>query len=249
MEATRRTFLKNALVGSAALGVGIVGVKAASAGEMAPMEPEGMMEEGMMEEGMMGGMGPLPAPMVDESAKGIDVNINMSTIDMYLGRPDVAYRDVRHLYKTDEAGMTYVDLTSFVKGFKITPYIRFAPMSADSVSGTELFTLEWDAEGNIVSAVPNYEESMLITEDLFPKGMPIFLMCASGGRANLTRKLLVFLGWDPAYIYNLGGEQDYFGENTVEIIMPSDEHGMSDVLAVWRADYADINPDMLHPLG
>jgi hypothetical protein len=230
MELNRRSFLSTALAGAAAsaIGLGLAGTSFASATESTGLEP-------------------LPAPEVDEtSEKGADKNINMATIDQYLGRSDVAYRDVRHLYKTDEMGNKVVDLAACLPGFKIVPYIYIAPMGADSVSGTELFSLEWDADGNIVSATPRYKESEMIVEDLFPRDMPIFLMCTSGGRASLTKKLLTFLGWDTSLLYNIGGDQDYTGSNKVELIVYSEEHGGDDTYAIWRADYADINPDMLH---
>ena len=41
----------------------------------------------------------LPAPEPDESSMfGVDKNINMATLDNYLGREDVVYRDVRMLF-------------------------------------------------------------------------------------------------------------------------------------------------------
>ena len=41
----------------------------------------------------------LPAPEPDESSMfGVDKNINMATLDNYLGRDDVVYRDVRMLF-------------------------------------------------------------------------------------------------------------------------------------------------------
>ena len=45
------------------------------------------------------GSGSLPPPETDASSEfGVDVNINMETIDQYLDREDVAYRDVRMLF-------------------------------------------------------------------------------------------------------------------------------------------------------
>ena len=225
MELNRRSFIKSALVASAALTAGI----AASA----------FAEEPALE--------PLPPAEVDPaSERGTDVNVNMATIDQYLDRPDVAYRDVRHLYKVDEAGNKVVDLSSTLRGFKVVPYIHLAPMGADSVSGTELFALEWGEDGAIVSATANYAESLMIVEELFPRDMPIFLMCTSGGRAGMTKKLLTFLGWDPALLYNIGGEKDYAGTEKTEIVVPAKMRGENDVYAVWRVDYAEINPELLH---
>ena len=230
MELSRRSFVSSALVGGAA-------VLAAGFAQTA------RADEAQTE------LAPLPLPETDpDSERGADVNINMATIDQYLGRPEVAYRDVRHLYATDEAGNAVVDLASTIQGFKITPYIKLAPMSADSVRGDELFALEWDADGNIVSATPNYVESELVVRDLFPQDRPVFLMCTSGGRASMAKNLLLFLGWNPELVYNIGGQKDYKGTNLLEIVSYPVERGGDDILAVWRADYADINPAFLHPV-
>jgi len=225
MELNRRSFVKTALAAGTLLTAGIAGTAVAQ--EAAPE--------------------PLPAPQSDPAGERVDdVNINMETIDQYLGRPDVAYRDVRHLYKTDESGAKVVDLSSTLKGFKVVPYIHIAPMGADTANGTELFTLEWDEDGAIVSATPNYQESLMIVEELFPRDRPIFIMCTSGGRANMTKKLLLFLGWDPALLYNVGGQKDYAGTQLTEIVVPAKMRGESDVYAVWRVDYATIDPELLH---
>lgn len=232
MELNRRTFLKSVLAGGAAAAL-TSGFAGAALADEVPA-----------------GFEPLPPAETDpDTEQGTDVNVNMATIDQYLGRPDVAYRDVRHLYTTDESGATVVDLASTIEGFKIVPYIKIAPMGADSATGEELFTLEWDADGNIVSATPNYAESELVVRDLFPQDKAIFIMCTSGGRASMTKDLLLFLGWDPALLYNIGGEKDYAGSHKLEIVSYPVRRGDKDIYAVWRADYADINPAFLNPVS
>lgn len=230
VELSRRSFVSTALAGgAAALAAGFAQTARADEAEA--------------------GLAPLPLAETDpNSERGCDVNINMATIDQYLGRPEIAYRDVRHLYTTDEAGNPVVDLASTIQGFKIVPYIKLAPMSADSVSGDELFTLEWDADGNIVSATPNYVESELVVRDLFPQDRPVFLMCTSGGRASMARNLLLFLGWNPELVYNIGGQKDYKGKNLLEIVSYPVRRGGEDIHAVWRADYANIDTTFLHPV-
>ena len=74
---------------------------------------------------------PLPAPEVDpESDFGVDKNINIETIDQWLGRPDVAYRDVRMLF--DPADYAAIggnaDLSATITGFKIVPYPYLATL-------------------------------------------------------------------------------------------------------------------------
>ena len=79
---------------------------------------------------------PPPEPMGD-SPFGVDSNINMETIDQYLGREDVAYRDVRLLF--DPANYSEIggeaDLTRTIEGFRIVPYPYLATLQALPVSG------------------------------------------------------------------------------------------------------------------
>ena len=118
----------------------------------------------------------LPAPEPDESSMfGVDKNINMATLDNYLGRDDVVYRDVRMLF--DPADYAAIggnaDLASTVEGFRIVPYPYLATLSALPVEGAydaeTLYTLTWNEDGSIASAEPNYEESLLVLEDCFPR--------------------------------------------------------------------------------
>ena len=229
MKLDRRQFVAGAVAGVA--GLALAGTARAEEAELAP----------------------LPAPEPDpESMFGVDKNINMATIDQYVGRPDVAYRDVRMLF--DPADYAAIggnaDLSATIKGFKIVPYPYLATLTALPVegaySGETLFTLEWDEAGNIVSATPNYKESQIILDDLFPKDKPIFLMCGGGGYAGMTKALLIFLGWDPELLYNVGGNWEYTGDNALELIVYSEEKGGDNLYATWRADYATIDFGRLH---
>ena len=198
----------------------------------------------------------LPAPEPDETNMfGVDKNINIATLDQYLGRDDVAYRDVRMLF--DPADYAAIggnaDLASTVEGFRIVPYPYLATLSALPVEGAyaaeTLYTLTWNEDGSIASATPNYEESMLILEDLFPKDKAIFLMCGGGGYAGMTKSLLIFLGWDPQLLYNVGGNWAYEGDHGVELIRYSEDADGNDYFCTWRADYALIDFTRLHPVA
>ena len=143
-------------------------------------------------------LAPLPAPQADaESMFGVDANINMTTIDQWVNREDVVYRDVRMLFDPADYGAIggNADLSSTIEGFKIVPYPYLASLSALPVSGAYagdvLFTLTWNEDGSIASATPNFEESMKIVEELFPKNKPIFIMCGGGGYAGMTKSLLI----------------------------------------------------------
>ena len=186
---------------------------------------------------------------------GVDKNINMKTLDEYLGRDDVVYRDVRMLF--DPADYAAIggnaDLASTVEGFRIVPYPYLATLTGLPVDGAydaeTLFTLTWNEDGSIATAEPNYEESMLVLEDCFPKDKPIFLMCGGGGYAGMTKSLLIFLGWDPELLYNVGGNWEYQGDHGVELIEYSEDANGNDYFCTWRADYALIDFSRLHPVA
>ena len=210
----------------------------------------------MLSLGCMAFADALPASEPDETNMfGVDKNINMETLDQYLLRDDVAYRDVRMLF--DPADYAAIggnaDLASTVEGFSIVPYPYLATLSALPVAGAydgdTLYTLTWNEDGSIATATANYEESMLVLEDLFPKDKAIFLMCGGGGYAGMTKSLLIFLGWDPALLYNVGGNWSYQGDHGVELIQYSEDANGNDYFATWRADYAYIDFSRLHPVA
>ncbi len=198
----------------------------------------------------------LPAAQTDENSQfGVDKNINMETIDEYLGREDVAYRDVRMLF--DPADYAAIggeaDLTRTIEGFKIVPYPYLATLSQLPVegaySGNCLFSVVWAEDGKVESAQANYAESMQIMEELFPRDKAIFLMCGGGGYAQMTKGLLIYLGWDEAKLYNIGANWTYTGENALELIIyPEDADGQK-TYATWRADYAWIPFEKLQGLS
>lgn len=199
---------------------------------------------------------PLPAPQ--ESAVsdfGVDANINMSTIDGYLGRDDVAYRDMRMLFDPADYGAIggEADLTKTIAGFKVVPYPYIATLQALPVEGAydgeALFTVVWAENGTVASAEANYRESMMILEELFPKDKAIFLMCGGGGYAGMMKQLLLYLGWDGALLYNIGGNWEYTGANALELVVYPEKAGDPNIYATWRADYAYLDFSKLEPIA
>ncbi len=197
----------------------------------------------------------LPLPHADESSQfGIDKNINQQTIDEWLGRDDVAYRDVRMLFDPADYGSIggEADLTATIEGFKVVPYPYLATMQslpvANAYQGNKLFEVVWNRDGSVKSAEPLYEESMMILEELFPKDKAIFLMCGGGGYAGMTKQLLLFLGWDENKLYNTGANWTYTGDHALELVVyPEDKDG-NNIYATWRADYAYIDFERLQPI-
>ena len=181
----------------------------------------------------------------------IDKNINEKTIDNYLGRPDVVYRDVRMLEDsaTWENKGGERDLTGFVAGFEVIPYAYLTEFPKEYVDqkksenitglykGKTLFRLE---DGKYVA---NYKESMEILEYIFPKDKIIFIMCGAGGYANFTKQMLVSLGWDKSKIYNVGGYWNYEGKNAISTKIDG-----SDKCDFSKVPYHNIDFDRLTEL-
>ena len=197
----------------------------------------------------------LPAPEADaDSPFGVDKHINMGTIDELLGRDDVAYIDVRLLF--DPADFAAIggeaDLTRTIEGFKVVPYPYIATLTQLPVSGayegTCLYTLNWDDGGNIASATPNYSESEMILRELFPRDKAIFIMCGGGGYSGMVKALLIYLGWDETLLYNIGGNWAYIGNHALELVVYPEEADGDKIYATWRADYAYIDFERLHPV-
>lgn len=197
----------------------------------------------------------LPAAEPDlDSMFGVDKHITIANIDDYLGREDTVYRDMRMLY--DPADYAAIggdaDLSFSIKGFKVVPYPFIGSLQALPVDGAytgeSLYTVVWNDDGTIASATPNYKESEMALNELFPKDKNIILTCGGGGYAGMMRTLLIFLGWDESKVYNIGGAWEYKGDNRFEIMAYPEDANEDTFLATWRADYAFIQFDKLHPV-
>ena len=164
----------------------------------------------------------LPAPQLDSGMRGelgIDKNINETTIDDYLFRDDIVYRDMRML--KDEADYEAIggdsDLSGIVEGFEVVPFPYICNVTGlpqevgETYQGDTLFTKKDDIY------VANYEESLSILETLFPKDKIIFLMCGGGGYAGMTKQLLISQGYDADRIYNVGGYWYYQGKHDLKV--------------------------------
>lgn len=196
------------------------------------------------------GIKPLPLP---EIGKGysfesfeIDKNINFLTIDNYLHRDDVSYRDVRML--EDPANYEAIGgdrfLSGYIDSFEVAPLPYFVPIElppevTNAYSGPTLFKMVDD------NYLPNFVESISIVESIFPKDKAIFLMCGGGGYAFFMKKLLLNLGYDKNKLYNIGGYWYYEGKNSISTKIIKDEVISYDFSSV---PYHEINFEVLHSL-
>lgn len=198
---------------------------------------------------------PLPPPSADvDSPFFVDKNINMTTIDEYLDRSDVAYRDVRMLF--DPADYAAVggdaDLSRTIRGFKVVPFPYIATLQPLPVKGAyqgeRLFDVDWADNGTVANARARYAESEMILEELFPRDKAIFLMCGGAGYSNMIKELLIYYGWDVNLLYNTGANWGYAGKNALELIVYPENANDDNIYATWRADYAYIDFSRLHPI-
>lgn len=164
----------------------------------------------------------LPKPEISGGARGelgIDKNINEATIDEYLNREDSVYRDMRMLEDPGNYENIGGDrfLSGYIEGFEVIPLPYIIPVTdlpsevGNTYTGTTLFR---NKDGKYIA---NYEESMEIIEQIFPKDKVIFLMCGGGGYSGMTKNFLVSLGWNEDKIYNTGGYWYYKGNHSINI--------------------------------
>lgn len=258
----RRSFVKSAAVAGivAASGLSAVGCSAApSSASLGNRENDDdgrdMRQGAVSPDASQDALESLPPASIDlRSGFGIDSNINIETIDEWLGRDDVAYRDVRMLF--DPADYASIggdsDLTATVEGFKVVPFPFVATLPplpvAGAYEGPAAWTVEWAQDGSIVAASPAYRESESLLRDLFPKDKAVFLMCGAGGYAGQMRQLLIYLGWDAEKVYNVGGFWSYAGKRRVELIEHSSDAIDERLCCMWRVEVAPIDFEWMHSL-
>lgn len=251
---TRRRFAEMMAVGALGLGMAGCAQTEQDAGEAAAKDAvvSDAGAEGDPVESLDGLEPLLPAAPNPEDPFGVDLNINMVTIDQFLGRPDTVYRDMRLI--KDPAAYEDIggnaDLSMTIEGFRITPYPYLGTLQELPVGGAyegpSLFAISWGDDGRILDAKPRYTQSMRTVEELFPKDKNIVLMCGGAGYAAMMRALLLYLGWDADRVYNAGGAWYYGGDHPVQLISYADEDRPEYYL--WRADVATIDFDYYQPL-
>ncbi len=189
---------------------------------------------------------PMPEPN-PESDFGVDMNINVDTIDDYLNLSDAVYRDMRMLvdpYDYDAIGGSSI-ASATVEGFSMVPYPKLAPCLGmpealgEGYAGPTLFSV--DKYGSYQA---NFEESMSIMERIFPKDQAVLLMCGAGGYAGMTKNLLVGLGWNEDLIINVGGYWNYSGEHSVPLLSADSGDGLYGFNGIefYDIDFTHLTP-------
>lgn len=183
----------------------------------------------------------------------VDKNINVfgeqPTLDNYLEREHIIYRDMRML--VDPANYEAIGgdrfLSGFVKGFEVVPLPYIIPIFGlpaevgATYEGTTLFDYDGDATYSA-----NYHESETILEQLFPKDKTIFIMCGGGGYAMMAKRMLIDMGWDENKIYNVGCYWQYHGANDVKVKITE---GEKTYYAFHKVNYHVIDFDYLNVIN
>lgn len=191
---------------------------------------------------------------------GVDKNVNVGTIDEYLNLDNVAYRDMRLLVDSQGYdGLTPTSsgiLTATIEGFRISPLPYIAnlwegmlpppvlqnPVEVDYIP---LFDIEWGKNGEVINVTANYEESMHVLEEIFPKDKLIFLMCGGGGYAWMTKQILLKVGYEETKVYNIGGFWAYNGDHKVNLVSYYDKNNNGsyegNYYSFYKADYMAID--------
>lgn len=252
---TRRGFTK--IMAAGALGLGMAGCARAGQADEDGASPDRCPEGALIETDASSApdaQNSLPPASPDrDDPFGVDENINMNTIDQFLGRHDTVYRDMRLI--KDPAAYEDIggnaDLSMTIEGFRIVPYPYIGTLQELPVGGAydgpALFDVSWGDDGQIVDARPRYTQSLQTVEELFPRDKNIVLMCGGAGYAAMMRSLLVYLGWDENRVYNAGGAWFYGGDHPVQLISYADEDHPEYYL--WRADVAAIDFDYYQAIG
>lgn len=145
-------------------------------------------------------------------------SVNTKNIDNYLFRDDVVYVDLRPYAEVATEG--------HIAGFSFFPFYDLIATSENAkdydgnLIDNRLFKMksELGMLGVVGSFEPNYEESELVLNDLFPKDKYIFAITISCNEVIYFFNLLIQYGYDPAYLYNIGGFSTGTGFNNVAYV-------------------------------
>lgn len=130
----------------------------------------------------------------DDTVELPDAIEDINDVDMYLGRDDVQYVDLRNFQDKMASG--------YIAGFEFIPFFDY--MEHEGVLVRTDKNWEFAAEDIV-------DEARL--KQLFDMDKTIFLMCGSGTRAGFVKAALDSLGYEN--VINVGGIGDYTGDMKV----------------------------------
>jgi len=142
---------------------------------------------------------------IDLNGTNIEASsINTQNIDDYLFREDVVYVDLRHY--------SWVVKDGHIAGFSFYPFYELIATKEGTTNDgvptdNRLFKMKNESGmlGEIGNFVPNYVESELVLNELFPKDKYIFAISQSGQESRYLLNLLIQYNYDASKLYNIGG--------------------------------------------
>ena len=152
----------------------------------------------------------LPAKEDSTNNLGSASPIKASNLDDYLFRDDCVYIDTRDAYQYyaegHVAGFTNVPFYGYITDFNYNPNTLFS--SIKTKNGEEITHF-----GDVNSYSPNYEESIKLIEDIFPRDKNIMAISTAGVESAYLLNLLLQLGYDGNKLYNVGSFTNGMGED------------------------------------
>ena len=142
-------------------------------------------------------------------------SIGSDNLVQYLGRSDVKYIDLRN----------YSDYS--MKHFRNFEVVPFFGLIWDQDAGTDPTKTQLFG-GDVKNPVPQYEESVELLNELFPKDETLFIVCQSGGRVAMLMDILNANGYDMSKVYNIGGMANYTGAEYRDYLVETSEFAISD---------------------
>lgn len=144
----------------------------------------------------------IPSKKNNQSVAIVDSGVNTSNIDEYLFRDDVIYVDLRPY--------SWVAKDGHIAGFSFYP---FYDLIAHRNYTDRLFMMDtvYSEDGNKIiggevgTFIPNFVESEIVINNIFPKDKYIFAISQSGLESCYFLNLLIQLGYDSSKLYNIGG--------------------------------------------
>ncbi len=138
---------------------------------------------------------------VEKELPVIPAEVTMADVDMYLGRPDVQYVDLRNFDDKMASG--------YIAGFEMIPFFDYLEYEGILVRTDKDWIFD-AADIRIATAL----------EGLFDDDKTIFLMCGSGTRAGYVKAALESLGYDD--VINVGGITAYLGGDATNVVLGDD---------------------------
>lgn len=140
-------------------------------------------------------------------------SVNTKNIDNYLFRDDTVYVDLRPYSEVVKEGhiagfsfYPYYELIATFEGYEESIKNEAGEVIEKIPQDNRLFKYKLESPVcKVGDFSPNYEESIFLLNELFPKDKYIFAISQSGLECHYFFNLLIQYGYDVSKLYNIGG--------------------------------------------